>query len=463
MFMKPSIRAFVTTPYEGKKRYQPFVDIVLQTLRDNGVSITTPEDQHKYTRTLAKLESEGLGRESAHYRFIVNGIAGSDIVIIEASHEDFRVGHEVTLALLYGKPTLVLSQHIDYSRYIPHDLLKGVQYRSPEMLQSAISSFIKIFENTPPRETTQIVYTAADSLHSAALASLRRGAQLDKSEFGVWARTAEKDSDKAYELIMQTLGDIPIQAPWSVFAPIYNEDSPDVIQTGVAKFIDQQLRRHTIAKRQPIVEAATGTAALARMLVGLGYRDITGFDNSRPMLAEAFRLCAHLPSIKLFEADIATVMLDKPANAIIWTDYSSNFALNPKTLTAWIQRLLQNISDNGVLVFDVRTRNGWQVDFYRQKVTTFASDSFQRVWVNLPDDTKHRVTFDVFIRMRARDGTWEMWRREQMTERMWELSEVKAVVDSLPHITYELFGDDFRAIRSTDTEPNLAYFVLRKH
>jgi hypothetical protein len=77
------------------------------------------------------------------------------------------------------------------------------------------------------------------------------------------------------------------------------------------------------------------------------------------MLAEAFRLCAHLPSIKIFEASIANLRVSPPYKAIAWIDFSSNFALTRETLREWIIRLADSLTPGGLLVFDVRTVTGW--------------------------------------------------------------------------------------------------------
>ncbi len=459
------MRVFFTTPFDPSKKYQSFIDAILATLHKNEVSVISPEEHAEYVGSLEAYEAKGLPPERAHYAFISHGIAEADIVIIEATNEDIRVGHEVTLALLYGKPTLVLSQNVDFSRYIPHELLQGATYKTEKDLQSKVQAFLDDAEKNLAKatEVTQSVENGADSLHTAALASIRQNALRDTSEFGQWARLAEKDPEAAYKLVQKSLGKLPIGLPWSTFAPVYNEDSPDYIQTGVAKFVDTLLRKRHITKHDLVIEAATGTGALLRVMASLGYRSLAGFDNSRPMLAEAFRLCAYMPDIRLFESDIAKLELTDKPKAIIWPDYSSNFALTPRMFVDMLQQLVDNLDAKGMLIFDVRTLAGWQVSFYRQKVTTFATPNFQRVWINLPDYKKHLITFDVFIRQRRPDGSWSDWQREQMTERMWLLDEVKRIVDELQGVKLEgVYADDFAALQNADHEPGLAYFVLSK-
>ncbi len=457
------MRVFFTTPYAGKAQYQLFIDEILAVLRKNEVTVISPEDSPHYRQALKRLEEEGLKTERAHYAYISQGIADADVVIIEASYEDFRVGHEATLALLYNKPTLILSQKVDYGRYIPHELLFGRQYKSVEELRQSLQEFLDKADDYLQKasETSQAIGNAADSLHIAALAAARHGALQDVSEFGNWARLAEEDSEKAYEEIQKTLGQLPIGDAWSVFAPIYNEDTPDYIFTGVANFVHNTLKKYAVTLTDPIADVAAGTAALARNLVGLGHRDIVAFDQSREMLAEAFRLCSHLPSIKIIEARVQDVRLVPPLKAMAWVDFSSNYAMTAGALQDWLTNLLRNILSGGLLIFDVRTVTGWQVNFFHQKVTTFATANFQRIWINLPDYKNQTITFDIFVRTRQGGGSWGEWRREQMTERMWPIEDVRAIVAKLSGCTLEgVFDDNFSPV--TKEEPGLAYFVLRK-
>jgi hypothetical protein len=231
------MRVFFTTPYEGKRQYQPFIDEALATLEQNKVTVISPEDSPRYKAELQKLEHEGLNAERAHYAHNLHGIAEADVVVIEASYEDFRVGHEATLALLYSKPTLILSQHVDYSQYISHELLFGRLYHAKQELRGTIKDFLAKADDylSKASETAQAIGGAADSLHMAALATSRHAALRDTSEFGAWARLAEEDPDKAYAKIQKALGDLPAGNAWSVFAPVYNEDTPDYVLGGVAK------------------------------------------------------------------------------------------------------------------------------------------------------------------------------------------------------------------------------------
>lgn len=459
------MRIFFTAPHNDERQYRVFIDEILDTLRKNRVTIVLPENSPRYQAMLKKLKIEDPKAERARYGYVSHGIAEADVVIMEASYDDFLAGHEATLALLYSKPTLILSQHTDYSQYIPHELLFDKRYQTKRELRTAVEAFIHKADDylSKASETAQAIGGAVDSLHMAALATSRHVALRDTGEFGALARLAEQDPEKAYVKIQKELGDLPKGRPWSVFAPVYNEDTPDYIFSGAANFLQATFKKHGIRFSDPICDVACGTGAVARNLVNLGYRNIIAFDESREMLAEAFRLCAHLPSIRLSEASIASIHLDEPVKAMIWIDFRTNFALTPITFRKWISNLVANLAPNGTLVFDIRTMTGWQVNFYRQKVTTFATSNFQRIWINLPNYDQRLITFDIFIRIRHKDGSWGEWRHEQMKERMWRLEEIQNIVRVLPDCHVEaIFDDNFSPIKPKQ-EPGLAYFVLRKN
>lgn len=453
---------FFTTPFDGKEKYQKSINAILHVIKSQN-TVVTPEDTARYMTSLNKLRKQGLNAEQAHYAFIRQGIASADVVIIEASEEDIRVGHELTLALLFHKPTLVLSQYTDFSRYITHDLLQGALYKTDKKAQEIALLFLETAQAGRPEATMQTIDMSADSLHAIALAKLRQLAKQEPGQFGEWARLAEQDPAKVAGEIHKKLGALKKQPAWSVFAPIYNEDSPDYIQAGVAKFVTDILKLHKISNDSLVAEAACGTAALSRQLVSRGLQKIKAFDVSRPMLAEAFRLSASYPQIELFEADVHSLNLPQKVRAMIWTDYSSNFALNNRQLKSMLNMLAKNLDTNGILLFDIRTYTGWQIDFYSQPVTTFATDRFQRLWLNKQDYKVGVIDFDVFIRLRDADGGWSAWQRESMTEKMWVLQDVLNVVSQLDGLSVEgIYGDDFRRIDPQNEEPNLAYFVLRK-
>lgn len=458
------MKIFFTTPINGKQKYQKYINEVIRAIESCGASVVSPEKDDQYRKAFSDRNIKEFGnRNRVHYEFIRQGIASSDAVIFEASHEDFRVGHEVTLALMYGKSVLVLSQLQDYSKYITHERLVGKKYHDVKDIKRHVTHFVKLAGEQVNREHLQAVDEIVDIEHSATLSTLRYKALQGKSYFSDWARRATKEPDLVYTEILERLGNLPIQKAWDVFAKIYNEDTPDNVFIGAAKFADKIFRKNGVSHADQITDCACGTGAISRILTSFGYRNIIAFDRSRNMLAEAFRLMSHMPSIKIIESEIEKVQLTPKPKGIVWFDFSSNFALSENELSNELSNLVSNLTSGGILICDVRTRTGWNVDFFKQKVTAYETDNFQRLWVNLPDYEKSRITFDIFIRIKDKNGAWLPWEREQMTERMWGLSEVRDIVKKLANIQLEgVYSDDFTQIHNDSPEPGLAYFVVRK-
>ena len=116
------MKIFFTCSFEGKKYYQKYIDEIVSTIESTGAQLISPEHDREYANAFTKENLEKYGdRERIHYEFIRQGIANADAVIIEASHEDFRIGHEATLAVIYTKPVLCLSINKDYGKLVRYE------------------------------------------------------------------------------------------------------------------------------------------------------------------------------------------------------------------------------------------------------------------------------------------------------------------------------------------------------
>lgn len=458
------MKIFFTTSFEGKKYYQKNIDEIVRIIESTGAKIISPEKRELYLKTFSKanLKKYDGDEYKAHYYFIEHGIASSDAVIIEASNEDFRIGHEATLALLYKKPILVLSQKIDYGKFIPHDNFIGKKY-TPESVNKIISDFLTLVGKTSETRAREPSGTMFDLTHSSDLALLRLRAQQGSDYVADWARRAENEPEVVYKEIEKRLGGLPVHEPWEVFAEIYDEDTPDYLNEGTIRFADKVFRSLDVRKSELIVDVASGTGAFARLLTNLRYSNIVAFDISRPMLGEAYRLCTHMPNVKIVESSVEELKLYIPAKGMIWAGYSSNYFMTNEALKKALQSLINNLQKNGCLIFDIRTVTGWGIDFYNQKVTVYETDRFQRLWLNIPNYETKQIKFDIFIRVKDKSGNWKEWKREQMVEKMWDLSSVKNVVNSLKGVKLEgIYGDGFNKLSESSAEPLLAYFVIIK-
>lgn len=458
------MRVFFTSSNRTQAKYQPFTEEILTLLNKTGVTLMTTEDHRSYSSALEALEAKGFKSERAHYEFVTRSIAESDVMIVEASHQSFRLGHEVTLALLYGKPTLVVSQERDYTAFISHNLLVAAKYETKKELQNIVKDFLKKMQThfSKMTENTQIIGMAVDNMHMVALADPRANALRDPSEFGDLARLAEESPAKAFDKVQKMLGHLPAGEAMSAFAPVYQYDTPDYILGGVSQFVRRMFAEYEVEFDSNVIDVMTHTGAFARYLTDFGYQRITAFDSSRYLLAEAFRLCAEYPGITISEARPETIRIEEPAHGGVWLDFTTNRTLTAVDLQKQLQSLLDVMAPGSCFIFDVRTSTGWHSRLFSERVLAFASDDFQRIQLNDRDDSRALLTSDLFIRLRRTNGGWGEWQRERIVERMWTLGEVKDIVNSLKDVsTMTIYDDNFQQMKNTE-EPGLAYFVLKK-
>lgn len=460
------MRIFFTTPFSGKRDFQPFIDEVIKILKKGRTTIISPENPELYAKAIHEYEASGLQFSKAHYAFITHGIAEADMVIIEASQESLRIGHEITLALIYGKPTLILSQNRNFANYILHELLTGAQYANKQELRRIVEQFLESGASHLQGSTpiTQSVEAAVDSLRLATFATMRQHALRDNGEFGRLAELAESNPDIAHKQVYEVFGNLPVGKPWSAFASIYNEDTPDFIFSGALQFIDSIFKVGGVKKSDLIVDVYTHGGTIARQLLQMGYKKHLAVNEHREILARTYQLCADKPAIQIMEAKTEALKLLQPAKAMVWIDYTSNLTLVEKELQAQLQSLIDNLEPEGTLVFDLRTILGWKTYFFTEKVATLATPNFQRISANTLDPQARLIHFDRFIRVKEPDGLWGEWRREQMTDRLWSIDEIKAIIARVKGARLDaLYSDNFVKLDLKDTEEtSLVYFVIKK-
>ncbi len=310
---------------------------------------------------------------------------------------------------------------------------------------------------------TKISY---DKKHIKNLNTLAENARKGTTLFATWAQESDKNPKKAVQMVFKELGHIIPKPAWDVFAKVYNEDSPDYLMDGLAKFVDDILSQNRINKTSLILDAATGTGTLPRSLYKLGYRKVWGFDQSSEMLKAAKVISSNrkLP-IKFFREDISKLTLSEKVNSITWIDFSTNFSLDLNDLAKKIRKLLDNVINGGILIFDVRTFTGWDVDFFKKPITFYETPNFQRIWLNQHDNNKEIITFDIFIRVKTKTGRWDKWNRETFTEKKWRLGNVKKLFEIIKDKgeLINVYDNNFNKITlKSKNEPSLVYFVLKK-
>ena len=139
--MKTDMKVFFTASYSGKKEYQEMYDAVVRSLKETGCEVVSLEVQ-SYSDLLGASAVKGLSQNEKHYLYIRKGIGISNAVIVESSVDNFRLGFESALALVYNKPVLCLSVKKDYSDYIKNADFCAYKYSTAKDLQEKVRNFI---------------------------------------------------------------------------------------------------------------------------------------------------------------------------------------------------------------------------------------------------------------------------------------------------------------------------------
>lgn len=137
------MKIFFIAAYSGKQKYQKDYDRIIELIESTGAEVIGAEKNREYQNSFTPENIKKYGtKERVHYEFVRQGVLKADGLVVEASFDDLRVGHEMTLALLYKKPVLCLSQNLDYGKYIQHDYFTGKLY-SQKNLKAIVLSFIE--------------------------------------------------------------------------------------------------------------------------------------------------------------------------------------------------------------------------------------------------------------------------------------------------------------------------------
>lgn len=459
------MRIFFTTPFSGRQRFQRFIDEILLCLKEQDATIISPERHELYAKSIQDYEARGLSSSEAHYTFIANAITEADVVIIEASQESLRVGHEITLALMYGKPTLVLSQTKNYAEHISNELLTGAKYQTKQDIRFHIKDFLSRLSLPASEDYDQDIRTrgqGVDSLKLTTFTTMRQHALQDTTDFGILALLAEDNQDEACKQVMQRFGGLPIERPWAVRAAIQAETAPDFVFAGLIRFLLQEFSKLSIQRTDHIVDVLTHSGSIAQLLSQKGFSQLTAVHSSRKILAKTYEACADNYAVTIAEDTVATLSLQPFAKAVIWANCTSNLVRTKKDLHYRLQTLADNVLPGGCLIFDVRTVRGWQAYLFEEKIATFATTSFQQILLTRRSDRTRLVHQEHFIRLKYANTLWGPWRREESVSRMWSLNEVKAVATQLKDCRVEgIYDETFTPLKEGD-DPAIAYFVLVK-
>jgi hypothetical protein len=139
------MKVFFTASLSEREKYKKYYDSVVKAVQkdDEIISLEVQEYSHLIPKDIIK----SIPKNELHYTWLKKGIKKSNCVIIDASRDSFRLGHESTLALLYNKPVLCLSDKKDYSDAIINPKFYAAIYKDEKDVTSAVSSFLDLVKS----------------------------------------------------------------------------------------------------------------------------------------------------------------------------------------------------------------------------------------------------------------------------------------------------------------------------
>src|SRR5688572_270286 len=122
------MKIFFTCSQSGREYAEDFKKIMnLIVANKNKPELIATEDL-SYLRIAKVLEKKGIGVKYLHAESVKRAMYESDAVIIDNTISSFNLGHEATLAMLKGKPVLVLSQFKDYRDFFDFKNFHAAKY-----------------------------------------------------------------------------------------------------------------------------------------------------------------------------------------------------------------------------------------------------------------------------------------------------------------------------------------------
>lgn len=102
------------------------------------------------------------------YRYNITALRESELVIVEDTVSNFSTGHQITMALQYRKPTLVLwrgEKHKQFKQMFIHgiesDLLEVSEY-TDETIERVIKVFVQKYQDVDERNRFHLVLNSTE-------------------------------------------------------------------------------------------------------------------------------------------------------------------------------------------------------------------------------------------------------------------------------------------------------------
>lgn len=160
------MKVYFTASTAEYEKYKDTYKFIKNHLISNGHTLTRdwiPHVERKITQNDIQLDDI-----KEIYEVCVDSIKLSDLVIIDDTVSNFSTGHQITLALQYKKPTLVLWQgekHKVFQKMFIHGIkspLLQVSMYDEKTLESVLGGFISKFESINTQNRFHLVLNGAE-------------------------------------------------------------------------------------------------------------------------------------------------------------------------------------------------------------------------------------------------------------------------------------------------------------
>lgn len=238
------------------------------------------------------------------------------------------------------------------------------------------------------------------------------------------------------------------------FAQVYDEFMDNVDYHQWCDYAAKLLTKYG-AKDGTLVEIGCGTGTGTMLFHKKGYNMI-GIDLSQKMLEIAESKKEEEEIVYVLQ-DATNLQLPYAVPAMVSIGDSMNYITDYGDFTKVLERVNEYLEDNGVFVFDLKTKKYFS-DIGEKTIAEDREDS-SFIWENYFDEETNINEYYLSVFVRAEDGRYDKYEEEHF-QRGYTLNEVKKAVEKsglkLEKI-YEAFTDN------EGTEENdRVYVVVRK-
>ena len=212
------------------------------------------------------------------------------------------------------------------------------------------------------------------------------------------------------------------------FARVYDRMMDNIPYEDWEQYILQLFCKYNIKPFSKITELGCGTGVMTELLAEEGFH-VTGIDLSEDMLkeAEAKRRSYIVEGegkrdIVYLNRDMRDFSLPEKQAAVISICDSMNYLLSPDDLCRTMKAVKNNLDDDGVFIFDLKTEYFFQTELDGM---TFRDDlgDFSYIWKNRYDGDNRIHKYGLIFRIREEQGF--RYEKEVHRQRTFAAEEIK--------------------------------------